>query len=167
MQVQFTPISLYLYGKKLAETLAQIIPSLIQVANEYRNVVDDRTLIIVLGCPCCSGHISFDDETYEFEKRYGSDEKKKKLERIWEELWNKSRADRNLFEFLLKTDRAVFVSPLAGIDAPEKVHLIQKYPPYERPDGSTESQTRDLDEYLNLFRETINQALGLGQEKSK
>ena len=58
----------------------------------------------------------------------------------------------------LGKEETIFVTPFFGMsDARGKIHMIKKYPPGGYPGQKAEAAT--LDEYLQAFRQTIEEAL--------
>ena len=116
MKVEFTSVHVGYASEELGHALKNALTAIRKVAREYEARNDDRTLVIVLCCPCCH------------------------------------------FDLLLRDREAVFVSPFSGIDRMGyNIHRMEKYPPLRSPGVGREA--RDLDEYLNLFRSTIENAL--------
>ena len=65
MKVLFTFMDTTYACKELSEALSNAFDSIYAVAREYRNRDDDRTLVIVLKCPCCHPDPLFENETDE------------------------------------------------------------------------------------------------------
>lgn len=62
------------------------------------------------------------------------------------------------FDTLLWERNAVLVSPFCGIDrSGYNIHRVDKYPPFRSP--GVDREARDLPDFLNSFRATIEGAL--------
>lgn len=53
MNIAFTCVNVEYACRELGDALLGSLHSIRSIAQEYRNREDDRTLVIVLTCPCC------------------------------------------------------------------------------------------------------------------
>lgn len=62
MKVDFTAIDVSYACDELGRALRGAIPKIKELARQYEKRDDERTLILVLLCPCCRGDIKLDTE---------------------------------------------------------------------------------------------------------
>jgi hypothetical protein len=120
MKIYFTDLELGTWAGSnltLRQAYVRIMDRIRSVAEEFKNREDDRTLVIVLSCPCC--------------------------------YWNPPRLE--------DPNKAVFVSPLHDIDCEKRpIRQMEKTPPRG---AGMDSEAATVEEYLDLFRATIDAAL--------